>query len=425
MKYEKDTALRIKAWLLAQGLTEDGVYGLMANLYVESGFRSNNLQNSYVEKLGLSDEEYTAKVDSGEYDEFIIDHAGYGLCQWTFWSRKEDLLTFVKSRGASIGDETAQLEYLMDELTRKYPTVLNLLKSSHDERECAIRVMLDFERPANQSEANQQKRADYATELKANLKEESYMGIKVMIDAGHGMNTAGKRCMKSLDSNQTREWYLNDRIADKLQKMLEDYGCEVKRSDDTTGKTDVSLAERVRRANEWKADVFISIHHNAGINGGAGGGTVVYHYCSTGGGIQMATKLYNAVVKSTGLVGNRSTKVKKTGYYVLLHTNMRAYLIENGFMDSKVDVPVILTDDHATKTAQGILNCLIEEYGLKRVSGSDPVVKEEDVAENATTTSNVRYTVQAGVFSSKANAEALQKKLKADGYEAIVTTKTV
>lgn len=165
MNYDKNTALRIKTWLVNNGLTNHGAYGLMANIYCESGFKANNLQNSHSRKLGLSDEQYTAAVDSGEYTNFVRDSAGYGLCQWTFWSRKEALLNYRNQSGRSIGDEEMQLEYLMYELRKKYPTVLNLLKTSNDERECAIRVMLDFERPANQSEANQQKRANYATQL--------------------------------------------------------------------------------------------------------------------------------------------------------------------------------------------------------------------------------------------------------------------
>ena len=365
MNYDRATALRIKAWLMAHGMTENGTYGLMANIYVESGFRANNLQNSYVRKLGLSDEQYTAAVDSNQYANFTQDHAGYGLCQWTYWSRKQNLLNYARSVGKSIGDEEMQLEYLLNELRDRYPTVLRLLTASNDERECAIRVMLDFERPANQSEENQVKRADHATELKSSLKEEPKMGIKVAIDAGHGLYTSGKRCMKALDPNETREWALNSRIAEKLEKLLLEYGCEVIRVDDRTGRIDTSLDCRVAVANRNNCNVYISIHHNAGIKGGTGGGTVVYHYCSSGGGILMATKLYNAIVKETGLVGNRSTKVKKTAYHVLKNTNMRAYLIENGFMDSATDVPIILTDAHAENTARGIMNCLIAEYGLK------------------------------------------------------------
>lgn len=390
MNYDRATAMRIKAWLMAHGLTESGTYGMMANIYVESGFRANNLQNSYVRKLGLSDEQYTAAVDSNQYANFTQDHAGYGLCQWTYWSRKQNLLNYARSVGKSIGDEVMQLEYLLKELNDRYPTVLRLLTTSNDERECAIRVMLDFERPANQSEENQVKRADHATELKSSLKEEPKMGIKVAIDAGHGLYTSGKRCMKALDPNETREWVLNSRIAEKLEEYLKSFGCEVIRVDDRTGRIDIALDARVAVANRNNCKVYISIHHNAGINGGTGGGTVVYHYCSTGGGIQMATKLYNAVVKETGLVGNRSTKVKKTAYHVLKNTNMRAYLIENGFMDSATDVPIILTDAHAEKTARGIMNCLIEEYGL---TGSFPMPEPVPEPEVETTDFKVKVLV--------------------------------
>ena len=66
MKYDNPTTLRIRDFLLKQGLTIEGTYGLMANLYTESGFRSNNAQNSYITKMGANDEIYTARVDSGE-----------------------------------------------------------------------------------------------------------------------------------------------------------------------------------------------------------------------------------------------------------------------------------------------------------------------------------------------------------------------
>ena len=36
-------------------------------------------------------------------------------------------------------------------------------------------------------------------------------------------------------------------------------------------------------ANDWKADYYTSIHHNAGINGGLGGGTIVFAYPDTVG----------------------------------------------------------------------------------------------------------------------------------------------
>lgn len=195
---------------------------------------------------------------------------------------------------------------------------------------------------------------------------------KIVIDAGHGLNTQGKRCLKSIDRNQTREWWLNDRIADKLQKELKAYGCEVLRVDDTTGRKDVSLADRIEKANSWGADFYISIHHNAGIEGGKGGGTQVYYYSTKEERKKQAKALYDAVVGETGLVGNRASKVCKAGFDVLEFTKMPALLLENGFMDSTADTLIILTEEHATKTAQGILKFLVDTLGLNKVKESTP-----------------------------------------------------
>ena len=58
----------------------------------------------------------------------------------------------------------------------------------------------------------------------------------VTIDAGHGVNTPGKRAV----DDSFREWQINDAVADYLQPMLESKGITVYRVDDTTGQTDVS-----------------------------------------------------------------------------------------------------------------------------------------------------------------------------------------
>lgn len=76
-------------YLTSQGLTPAGAAGLMGNLYAESGLNPTNLQNSYESKLGYTDATYTAAVDSGAYSNFAKDSAGYGLAQWTYWSRKQ------------------------------------------------------------------------------------------------------------------------------------------------------------------------------------------------------------------------------------------------------------------------------------------------------------------------------------------------
>lgn len=187
----------------------------------------------------------------------------------------------------------------------------------------------------------------------------------IALDAGHGLHTPGKRCLKAIDPYETREWLLNDQIADRVQELMATYNCTVIRVDDTTGVKDISLASRVKTANSARADIYISIHHNAGIKGGTGGGTVVYYYSSAAARPLQAQRLYNTITTRTGLFGNRSSRVIKRGFYVIKNTAMPAFLLENGFMDSRVDTPIILTREHAERTAQGIVDFLVAELHIQ------------------------------------------------------------
>ena len=137
-----------------------GKGGLMGNLDAESGLKPKNLQNSYEKKLGYTDDSYTAAVDNGSYGNFVKDSAGYGLAQWTYWSRKQNMLTFARAAGKSIGDLEMQLDFLCKELKESYPTVYNKLKTAASVREASDIVLTQFERPADQSEAVKLKRAN-------------------------------------------------------------------------------------------------------------------------------------------------------------------------------------------------------------------------------------------------------------------------
>jgi len=140
---------KVWSYLKAQGITDAGAAGLMGNLYAESGLRSNNLQNSYEGKLSMADAEYTELVDHGTYTNFANDKAGYGLCQWTFWSRKQALLDYARATGRSIGDLKMQLGFLMQELSTSYKAVLNTLKTAATVQEASDAVLLQFEKPAS------------------------------------------------------------------------------------------------------------------------------------------------------------------------------------------------------------------------------------------------------------------------------------
>lgn len=136
-------------FLKNQGFTDAGAAGMMGNLFAESALSPINLQNTYEKKLGYSDSAYTTAVDNGTYTNFVKDSAGYGLAQWTFWSRKQNLLNYAKSKGVSIGDLNMQLEFLMQELNAGYKSLLNILKTTNSVSEASNGVLLQFERPAD------------------------------------------------------------------------------------------------------------------------------------------------------------------------------------------------------------------------------------------------------------------------------------
>ena len=148
-------------FLVANGMTKEGACGLMGNLYAESGLRSNNLQNCGEVRLGMTDQVYTDCIDNGSYANFVRDSLGYGLAQWTYWSRKQNLLNFAKSKKVSIGDCKMQLEFLINEI-KGYKEVWAILSTTKSVREASDIVLHVYERPADQSEAVEVKRFNFS-----------------------------------------------------------------------------------------------------------------------------------------------------------------------------------------------------------------------------------------------------------------------
>lgn len=204
------------------------------------------------------------------------------------------------------------------------------------------------------------------------------MAFKIALSAGHGMNTAGKRCSKSLDPKETREWFLNDRICDKIESKLKNYtGYSLLRLDDTTGMVDVPLITRTNNANKFDADFYLSIHHNAGVNGGKGGGVVAIVYTKASvASCEWQKELYDAIIKHTGLKGNRSTPLAKQNLHECRESNMPCVLLECGFMDSSTDVPIILTEEFAEKVATACVEVLVKRGKLVKKSNVTEPTKD-------------------------------------------------
>ena len=145
------------------GYSDVAAAGIMGNLQHESGLRPNNLQNAYEIKFGMTDEEYTEKVNSGEYSfkQFVYDKAGYGLAQWTYWSRKQAM---YNDCFPTIGSLEKQTNYLIKELSW-YTSLQAVLSSAKTIRECSDAVLHLYECPGDQSERIELIRYNYAVEI--------------------------------------------------------------------------------------------------------------------------------------------------------------------------------------------------------------------------------------------------------------------
>lgn len=131
---------------------EYGTAGLMGNLYAESGIIPYRLQGDFTSGYSRSIA-YTNNVNSGVYTEtqFVNDSKGYGLAQWTYYSRKQALYNKWRSGGySSIGDMSLGCDFLIDELSTSFTGVLAVLRSATSVREASDIVLHQFENPAQQ-----------------------------------------------------------------------------------------------------------------------------------------------------------------------------------------------------------------------------------------------------------------------------------
>lgn len=195
IKMEKPNPREIWDFFISKGLNSYATAGIMGNLYAESSLYPYNLQNTYSKKFGMTDEEYTIAVDNGSYTNFVKDSAGYGLAQWTYWSRKEALLNYAKSIGSSIGDLKMQLEFMWKEL-QNYSGVIKALTNAKSIQEASDSFLTGYEKPADQSDEAKKRRASYGQTYYDNFAEEDEpfkvkVSIKTLnIRKGPGTNYA-------------------------------------------------------------------------------------------------------------------------------------------------------------------------------------------------------------------------------------------
>ena len=233
---------------------------------------------------------------------------------------------------------------------------------------------------------------------------------KVFIGVGHGGSDPGA-C-----ANGLKEKDLNLTIALFCKSELERHGVTVGIS--RTKDENDPIDQEVRECNSFNPDLALDIHNNAG----GGDGAEVFHYSGGGTSKTLAQNILNEIVA----IGQNSRGIKtKKGangkdYYAFIRdTKAPAVIVECAFVDNKTDIAVI--DTAAEQMAMGIAIAkgVLKTLGVAYKTQTTVTAATEATATN-TATNGKLYRVQVGAYSSKANAEAMQKKLKAAGYSAII-----
>ena len=215
---------------------------------------------------------------------------------------------------------------------------------------------------------------------------------KVFLDAGHGGKDPGAL------GNGLQEKDIALSVTLKVGNILANHGVTVGYS--RTTDVFLELADRATRANNFGANVFVSVHCNA-FSDISAKGVETYSYPGSTTGANLSKSIQNSIIASGAYTVNRGTKT--ADFAVLRLTNMPAALVELAFITNAQDADILRNrqNDLAVAVSKGILNYLGIPY---QVGGS------------------TLYKVQVGAFSVKANADNLANELKAKGYSPIVVT---
>lgn len=224
-------AEKIWNYCKAKGMNDYGCSGVLSSLDCESALNPKNLEDSHQTRLGYNDDSYVEAVNSGRYTNFVNDCAGFGLAQWTWWTRKRDLLQFAQSRGVSIGDMEMQLDFMFKELTELFPSVLNALRSATSVLQASNAMLLQYERPANMSTSAQNLRASYAQRYydrfsKNTTEEKTTMGYKTVA------KRSNTKLSEHFSSNEfdchgsgcCSQTVINEKLVEYLEKIREHFG---------------------------------------------------------------------------------------------------------------------------------------------------------------------------------------------------------
>lgn len=155
--------------------------------------------------------------------------------------------------------------------------------------------------------------------------------FKVFIDAGHGGRDPGA-CFKDI-----KEKDITLDVSLMLGELLTQKGFKVTYS--RTIDTFIPLTGRAKASNDFKSDVFISIHCNAHSNIHARG-LETFHHRTSSRGKRLAAKVQKCILDKQ--LYSKDRGIKQGNFYVLRKTNAVAILLELGFITNQTDLNIIL-----------------------------------------------------------------------------------
>lgn len=222
-------------------------------------------------------------------------------------------------------------------------------------------------------------------------KEEKKMPI-VCLDAGHGINTAGKRS----PDGTLLEYEFNRDVTNRVRDILVRHNVEVVLT--CYDNEDKSLEERCEIANRVKVDYFTSIHANAHKEYWTDVSGWEVHIISKGG---KAEQLAKKIHKYSQELGLKDRGIRVSNFQVLRDTDMPAVLIEHGFYTNKEECEKLKSDSFRQKCAEcdakGILEQLGIEYKAKDINVSTKNECVTDCNELILTLGQKEYTVNGQV----------------------------
>lgn len=198
------------------------------------------------------------------------------------------------------------------------------------------------------------------------------MRYLVIGDAGHGLDTPGKRTPKFDDNTYMKENEFNRDVIRRIDNDLECYD-NIDFVYTVTEKYDIPLTERVKRVNEYYNKyknlydkiVVVAVHANAMKDywNDLGNGTATFHYPTNETDKKFAEVIQRNLIAKTGLKPHRGGVVAEN-FQIIRDVLCTACLCECAFMDNKEEAKLLMSDEFRQACAEGIVNGLKEYFGM-------------------------------------------------------------